>query len=118
MIDDGVLSLRTYNGSAYNSIFATVPSMLNKWSFICCTQTDGTTRSLFLNGSLLSSSSGGTNLYGLVVSQNFFLNAQAVGNGQNRFTGKISFATLYINKVLSNQEIQQNYNALKGRFGL
>jgi hypothetical protein len=39
------------------------------------------------------------------------------GSSAHYLTGKIPFARLY-NKALSSTEILQNYNALKGRYGL
>jgi hypothetical protein len=38
-------------------------------------------------------------------------------NANQFFGGNIAQASVY-NKVLTHDEIQQNYNALKGRFGL
>ena len=39
------------------------------------------------------------------------------GTGSNVFNGRISNASVY-NRVLSATEIQQNYNALRGRYGI
>ena len=42
----------------------------------------------------------------------------AGGDLADDFEGQISTVKIYKDKVLSAQEIKQNYNALKGRFGL
>ena len=118
MINPTFVQFTTWNGSTYNSIIADIPNILNKWSFICCTQTNGTNRSLFLNGLPIPFTSGGANLLGLSTSLNFFINTQDTGNGQSRLEGKISYTTLYINKILTPEEILQNYNATKSRYGL
>ena len=41
----------------------------------------------------------------------------AYNDASNRFDGDIANALIY-NRVLSAEEVQQNYNAIKSRFGL
>ena len=45
-----------------------------------------------------------------------------IGNNQNDvyyfFNGKIAVARFYKNKALTALEVQQNFNALRGRFGI
>ena len=69
---------------------------------------------LYINSSLKSSYTGSigntpSGLSGLILGR-YFTNAY-------HFTGKISQVSIY-NRALNPQEIQQNYNALKGRYGL
>ena len=69
---------------------------------------------LYINSSLKSSYTGSigntpSGLSGLILGR-YFTNAY-------HFTGKISQVSIY-NRALTPQEIQQNYNATKGRFGL
>ena len=47
----------------------------------------------------------------------FFPFQIAAQNGSQNFSGSIAYAQVY-NRALSAQEVQQNYNALKSRFGL
>jgi hypothetical protein len=72
----------------------------------------------YVNGELqgsqtnISYSSSGTN--------NFMFLGQTNPGADNTgmFQGKYGIFHIYGNKALTSQEIQQNYNALKGRFGL
>lgn len=87
---------------------------VNEWVNICFT-TDGINMYVYKNGSLLStvgssSISGSSNNQGLQLSG---------PNGQTRFlfVGNIASTQIY-NRALSADEVQQNYNAQKGRFGL
>jgi hypothetical protein len=81
-----------------------------KWYHICATRS-GNTVSIYINGSLdttgTNSSSIGTN------------SPYTIGNGYDynteAFLGNISQVKVY-NRTLSATEIQQNYNATKGRF--
>jgi hypothetical protein len=62
----------------------------------------------------------GSYIYGTdnlnIGASNNALDSQGWGSG-SFFSGSIHFARIY-NRVLSSQEILQNYNATKGRFGL
>jgi hypothetical protein len=78
---------------------------------VCAFTQNGTTVNSFINGivggatfgSYFSGTSGGTI-------------AQA-GQGVGKFAGLMSFIQIY-NRALPSNEITQNYNAIKGRFGL
>ena len=76
---------------------------------------DGTNAYVYLNGTLdVSAASTGPlrSIPSDSVTVGFF-----TGSSAHYLTGKIPFARLY-NKALSSTEILQNYNALKGRYGL
>ena len=75
------------------------------------------TVSLYLNGTLTQDNTG--TLTGAPDSQNLFIGgARAFGGAYgNHYQGEIPL-TKYYNRALSAQEVKQNYNALKGRFGL
>jgi hypothetical protein len=76
---------------------------------------DGTNAYVYLNGTLdVSAASTGPlrSIPSDSVTIGFF-----TGSSAHYLTGKIPFARLY-NKALSSTEILQNYNALKGRYGL
>ena len=65
---------------------------------------------LYVNGVFIQSGTHSQNLN--ITSQNLF-----IGGGPRGWTGKISTPQIY-NRVLTDSEILQNYNATKGRFGL
>ena len=84
---------------------------VNNWHHIVATY-DGTTLSLYRNGSLVGTPATST---GNITNTSKTLTI-GVRGGQY-FGGRISNSKIY-NKALTAAEIQQNYNALKSRFGL
>jgi hypothetical protein len=84
---------------------------VNNWSHIVATY-DGTTLSLYRNGSLVGTPATST---GNISNTSKTLTIGV--RGGNYFGGRISNAKIY-NKALTDNEITQNYNALKHRFGL
>jgi hypothetical protein len=84
---------------------------VNNWSHIVATY-DGTTLSLYRNGSLVGTPATST---GNITNTSKTL---TIGlRGGQYFGGRISSAKIY-NRALTPSEIQQNFNALKSRFGL
>jgi len=85
---------------------------INTWYHVVTTFDSGVS-TLYVNGTLdnsVSSLTLTTNTSVLTIGSN--------NNGSNYFVdGKIPFVKLY-NRALSSDEVLQNYNALKGRFGL
>jgi hypothetical protein len=87
----------------------------NKWVYV--TQTTSVTNNNFLtyiNGNLVGTMSlngsipnGGN---GLLIGRGFY-------GGTRNYSGRVSFVRVY-EKALTPQEIQQNFNALRGRFGI
>jgi len=75
---------------------------------------DNTTLKMYINGILNNSTISGGPVT-LNSSQNLWIGAR--GNGNNFYNGFISNASIY-NRALTASEIQQNFNALRGRYGL
>ena len=98
------------SGNLIGSSFST-----NTWYYIVLVQAANTSRKIYINGSLdaTKTSTFGTTSSG---SETFRL-GQASGVNEY-FGGRISNASIYNNKALTAAEVQQNYNALKGRFGI
>jgi len=71
----------------------------------------------YVNGSLVGSQTNIT--YSSSNQDNFLFFGQANpgANNTGMYTGKYGHITVY-NRALSSTEIQQNFNALKGRYGL
>ena len=82
----------------------------NTWYNVVITW-DGSTAKGYLNGNFLTTIAVGT---ASNQTNTFTIGATASGNS-NSFDGKIS-QTLVYNRALSTTEVQQNYNALKGRY--
>ena len=84
-----------------------------QWKFISCQRTGSTSAEVYVNGILVASSSS---------------MSSGTSNGQQIDIGRIDIAGRYsagniaqvsiYNRALSAAEIQQNYNALKGRFSI
>ena len=83
----------------------------NTWYNVVITW-DGSTAKGYLNGNFSTTIAVGT---ASNQSNTFTIGATASGDS-NSFDGKIS-QTLVYNRALSTTEVQQNYNALKGRYG-
>ena len=88
----------------------------NKFWYVCTTF-DGTTERIYVDGVLDKSASMSTSTP--VSSNNKISLGWVRDDGANYvMDANICNISIYTNKVLSLQEIQQNYNAIKGRFGL
>ena len=91
-----------------------VNAIQDQWQYVVSTFTT-TAVSLYVDGNHVETTTGvSSNL-------NTTSNPIAIGadapNGIRDWPGKISNVSIY-NKALTAQEVKQNYNALKGRFGL
>lgn len=104
----GNISFRLPGGSATN-FQASGFSGINEWGHVCCTY-DQSTRKIYFNGVLKGqfSEAGATINFGT---------PQLVDPVSQQFKGYISNFKIY-NKALSAGEVSQNFNALRGRFGL
>ena len=104
----GILRVRLRGGTV--SGVATISN--DVWNNIVVTW-DGTTSKSYLNGSFVTNNAVGT-----ASSQNdkFALGAANSGNNNN-LNGKISQMLVY-NRALTASEITQNFDAIKGRYGL
>jgi len=104
-----------YGGGGANFIESSSNIQSTDWTFITVVCDLGTSIKLYKNAvedtPTASSSSGQSsisNCDGLVV---------GYGKDQDEWDGKVSNVKIY-NKALTASEVQQNYNALKGRYGL
>ena len=108
------LQIAIYDGSSANSIL--VPISHSKWWNICGVfNWSNSLLTIYGNaGNALSSIP--LNLVGNITNTSD-LNLMRRGNSQNYATGRLGNLKIY-NRALSPAEIQQNFNALKGRYGL
>ena len=99
-----------YWTNGYHTSTATVAS--NTWYWITVTR-NGNTSSIYINGSLDST---GTNASSIPTS-----NPYTIGNGYDYsseiFVGKIAIVRCY-NVALTADQITQNFNAYRGRYGI
>jgi len=98
-----------------SGIFSTAALTVNTWNHVVVVQSAGTCL-IYINGVLDSSQS----LPNPVLNQSYpiLFGTRALTGSVGAFlSGKIGISKIY-NRVLSATEVSQNYNALKGRFGL
>lgn len=100
--------------TAGTAITGTVTN-INTWVHLVCTY-DGSYLRMYANGNLIQT--GGTQISGAVLSnasQLNFMRPDAAGIDYGK--GNIGLIKMY-NRALTISEIKQNFNSIKGRFGL
>ncbi len=94
---------------------------LNKWVYLCAVFPSGATAvnsfKLYVNGFEPSSTFAGTNFTLNSSSLQCLVGGVPGSSGSHRFNGNVSSVQLY-NRALSQLEVQQNFNALRGRFNI
>jgi hypothetical protein len=100
-----------HNGS-WSTVQYTPGNMLNQWWFGAVTFNTATGWVLYLNGQQVNTSASTTTFTGGNT-----VRIGAFNDAANLFDGDIPVVQIY-NRVLSAQEILQNYNATKSRFNL
>jgi hypothetical protein len=88
---------------------------LNTWTNVCFTWKSGGTSTIYINGSLLTSRA-----ISAIPSTNPSTNGRiGLGHANNYsfYTGKLPSAQIY-NRQLTDQEVAQNFNAYRGRYGI
>ena len=104
-------------GSAVGRVSSGIVPSLGVWYYLTVTA-DATNTRFYLNGELKNTSSQGS---GAIASSPTLSVGSFVNNGGTPSTffhsGNISQVSIY-NRALSAQEIQQNFNATRGRFDI
>ena len=78
---------------------------------------NGTTIKMYQNKTEVHSSNPASSLYGSTVDIGIGMFNQTLSFDQ-RFNGKIASIKAYDNKALTTAEIEQNFNSLRGRYGI
>ena len=104
----GYISFRVPGGTT-NNMQGSGYSGTNEWGYVVCTY-DQSNKKIYFNGSLKNTTAES----GVTVD---FGSPQIVDPNSQTFKGNISNFRIY-NRALTASEIQQNFNALKGRFGI
>jgi hypothetical protein len=108
----GTNKLSAGHNNSWQIVTSSTSLLLNTWYFGAVTFNTTTGWCLYVNGNLESTSSSTTTFTGtggILIG--------AFNDAQNLWDGRIANVTVY-NRVLSLQEIKQNYNATKSRFNL
>ena len=106
-------------GVVESGIFLDIGSHLNRWLYLAISKSGSLlTISCYKDGSLLQNSGSITwNGGNFSSTNNYMIGRHWSGSAVVPFNGYISQVSVY-NKFLTSQEIFQNYNTTKGRFGL
>ena len=102
----------------YNAVYASGMTMsLNTWYHVVGTFQQGVAANIYVNSVLQNSVSGATVSSPLVydTTNGIFIGYSEIN--ASKMDGNIAIAKIY-NRTLSADEILQNFNALRGRFGL
>jgi hypothetical protein len=108
----GTNKLHAGHNGQWSTVVSTTSLSLNTWYFGAVTFNTSTGWVLYVNGTQESTSSSTATYIGddeILIG--------AYGTGSNVFAGRIAVAQVY-NRVLSASEIQQNFNATRGRYGI
>jgi hypothetical protein len=112
---DGSIYLHTNQAGANQVTGTTAPEIIGNWSNIAFTRSSSSVR-VYVNG-VDKTTSAGSHINPASSSNVFTINVYAVASA-NIF-GNIQLSNfMNYNRALSAQEVAQNYNALKSRFGL
>jgi hypothetical protein len=100
-----------HNGS-WSTVVSSTTLSLNTWYYGAVTFNTTTGWILYLNGVQEATNTSTTTFTG-----NGEILVGAYSTGANVFTGRIATTQVY-NRALTAAEVQQNFNALRGRFGI
>jgi hypothetical protein len=111
------ISWDIYNTPSAQKLITTSTTYLDQWVHIVGYK-NGTSIALYVNGTLVASDTLSTNAVYYQTSYSCTIGGNhPCGSTTYYMALKVGAARIY-NKILSEQEIQQNYNALKSRFNL
>jgi len=112
-LDSSITVISAGHDALYTTINANVGDMSGKWNWAAQTFDSTTGFQIYYNGELVASSSDTTSMTATPEVKIGSWN----GSSANNISGSIAIAMIY-NKVLSDEEMLQNYNAVKRRFNL
>jgi len=114
---DGKVALDIWNTSSANGNPISANSVVGSKYFHVVGTKSGKTCSLYLNGAFEASANLTTNSVYYATLPYVIGGFAKCGNDRFYATGNISLVKVY-NRALSQTEIQQNFNALRGRYGI
>jgi hypothetical protein len=107
----------TVFGTSYDVIYTNYVYQLNTWYNLVGTWQAGLNTQLYTNGVLTSGTRNGS-AQNSVIDGNANLNiGTRPGNASFRFSGNMG-PSMFYNRALTPLEIQQNFNAIRGRYGI
>lgn len=115
--DASYFTFANYGNTGQDLLFANYTYQLNTWYNLVGTWSSGSLTSLYTNGILTNGTRTGQGAQTTLINgnTNLFIGSRAGTSFQ--FAGRISNVNIYT-RALTAAEIQQNFNALRGRFGI
>ena len=110
LLTDTVLRFGLYS----DDLDGTIPSVTGKWNYLVGTLTLAKTQTIYHNGNFISTRTSAGLFSGNAT---FAVGGWGIIPVSQFINANIAQVQVY-NRALSQQEILQNYNAIKGRFGL
>lgn len=111
----GTISFRYQRANNQADVSPSISQVINEWRYYVGTYGDGFI-SFYANGSLVGSNALNYSFLALsTLNNNARLGEAGIYN--KHFNGQMALCQAY-NRVLSSEEIRQNFEATKGRFGL
>jgi hypothetical protein len=112
----GSINIVAWQTGGSNHISATSNFAVNDgWHHIVGTIVENTSATIYIDGVLRETRTGSTGSWNKTGTGEFRIGGR--GDGVNYLSGSVGIVKMY-NRALSATEVLQNYNALKGRFGL
>ena len=104
-------------GATYDARYCSIPYVLNQWYHFVGSWKSNERAEVYLNGVKANGVSIGSIIPSLINGDTNFFIGRRPGTSSYNFNGQIPFVRVY-NRKLSDNEILQNYNVTKSRFGL
>ena len=109
-----------YDGSSFQAVYSSNNVVsINQWHYCCCS-VEGTAITFYVDGVSVGTGSV-TTPQGIIASSRIGIGATrsgtSTGTTAQDFGGHISVAQIY-NRALSQSEIRQNFEAMRGRYGI
>jgi hypothetical protein len=103
-------------GEAYDVVYANYVYQTGVWYNLVGVWNSGFPVSIYTNGILTNGTRGGSTRTTLINGNTHLFIGTRAGTSYP-FSGNIGYVQIY-NKALTDQEIQQNFNATRGRYGI
>jgi hypothetical protein len=115
-VSSGQLFVSRRNTTSRSTNFPYYPEV-DKWFNVHINYNDTTSVECYINGQNIYSSTSEIAVTGPVTANDILIGLLRTSSPTWRLNGKITGILLY-NRILTNSEIQQNFNAHRGRFGI
>jgi len=115
-LNQNYFEFEVYGGNSYDLVYSNYVYKLNTWYNLVGVWSSGSRINMYTNGVITNGTRGGTTRTTLINGNtNLFVGSRA--GSQFPFSGNVSDVKIY-NRALSAAEIQQNFTAIRTRYGI